>query len=443
MTIRELIFRAKWQRYHSTAFQVFDRALANERLSRDELLARQEVSRRNLVRAAMCRTEFYRKHYSAVGFEPGDIGKDGWFEQLPIVTKNDFREKYDEFIDCEFRSCVQVSTTGGSTGVPTKTGYDKRVPEEIYSWRLQNWFGVHPWDDHAYIWRDTRSSWLAKVKNAAAWWPTRHLKLDASCVSEQAIVSFLKRYERLRPSLVYGYVGAVTQVAEYILQHRCGVIENPNLRFVWVTSAPLSPVQRRVISSAFGVPVCDQYGSCEVRAIAQQCPAMQGLHVNTEHVHIEFVDESNVPVRCGDYGRTLLTNLEDTVFPIIRYENGDRGRWLPGQCSCGRSLPCIDSVKGRECESFVLPSGRIINGEFLTTIFDARPDCVKGFRIIQKLDKSVVVEYVPNADEQVIIKELKIFSAKLGNEVPVSFVKVPSIQHDRGKNRFVVVEGKQ
>lgn len=440
MTVRELIFRAKWQRYHSTAFQMFDRALANERHSRDELLARQEVARRNLVRAAMCRTEFYRKHYSAVGFEAGDIGKEGWFERLPIVTKNDFREKYDEFIDREFRSCVQVSTTGGSTGVPTKTGYDKRVPEEIYSWRLQNWFGVHPWDDHAYIWRDTRSSWLAKVKNAAAWWPTRHLKLDASCISEQAIVSFIKRYERLRPSLVYGYVGAVTQVAEYILQHRCGVIENPNLRFVWVTSAPLSPVQRRVISSAFGVPVCDQYGSCEVRAIAQQCPAMQGLHVNTEHVHIEFVDESNVPVRCGDYGRTLLTNLEDTVFPIIRYENGDRGRWLPGQCSCGRSLPCIDSVKGRECESFVLPSGKILNGEFLTTVFDGCPSVVSGFRVIQRRDMSICIECVSDASDTEINAALAMFMRRVDGEVPVLLKRVETIASDRGKIRYVVRE---
>lgn len=50
--------------------------------------------------------------------------------------------------------------------------------------------------------------------------------------------------------------------------------------------------------------------------------------------------------------------------PLIRYENGDRGRRLKGQCPCGRTLPMIDSVKGRESGSFVLPSGKTINGEF-------------------------------------------------------------------------------
>lgn len=437
--MKELVYRLKWRQLHPIAFDRYAELLSNESLSLDELLCRQESCRRSIVRHAMECIEFYRLIYGKCGFELGDIGQHGWFEKLPIITKKDLKEHFDELVNPRLKQYLRVSTTGGSTGIPTKTGYDGRIPEEIYSWRLQNRFGVNPWDDHAYVWRDTRRSKLAKFKNAAMWWPTKHLKLDASFLSSESISAFLVRFNEMKPALLQGYVGAVSQVAQYVLDHHL-TMWSP--KFVWTTSAPLPSVQRQLITKAFGAPVCDEYGSCELRWIASQCPICNGLHVNVEHVYIEFVDDNNIPVPKGEYGRTLLTNLEDTVFPLIRYENNDRGRWLTEPCECGRTLPCIDSVKGREVESFVLPSGKTINGEFLTTIFDDTPNIVRGFRVVQHRDLSIVVECIPNDAESKlsILDIVKDFGARLGGEVSVECKFVEAISHDRGKLRFVVRE---
>ena len=100
----------------------------------------------------------------------------------------------------------------------------------------------------------------------------------------------------------------------------------------------------------------------------------------------------------------------------------------------------IDSVKGRESESFVLPSGKTINGEFLTTIFDSDPDIVKAFRCVQHKDLSITIEYVPSKGEAKPLQLLQLFADKIGDEVSVDFRKVDEIQHDRGKLRFVVKE---
>ena len=400
-------------------------------------MAQQEMARQTLVRSAMVRSVFYHKYSGSIGFELGDIGRDGWFEKLPVVTKQHLKEHFEEFIDPTGRQYLKISTTGGSTGTPTKTGYDGRIEEEVYSWRLQSWFGVNPWDDHAYVWRDTRSGQIAKLKNALLWWPTKHLKMDATFITEEGMSEFIGKFNKIKPAMLQGYVGAVTQLAQYVAENR---LEVHSPKVVWTTSAPLPDSQRRLIGRAFNSPVCDQYGSCEVRWIAQQCPQCGGLHVNMEHVHIEFVDDNNNLVAKGEYGRTLLTNLEDTVFPLIRYENGDRGRWLTSQCPCGRTLPMIDSVKGRESESFVLPSGKTINGEFLTTIFDSDPDLVSGFRVVQHKDLNITIEYVPVGDEQSIRMLVQSFAAKIGDDVRVDSKKVIAIPHDRGKLRFVVKE---
>ena len=434
--MKRYLYRLKWRIVRPQAFNAFGWLMANERKSAAEIEAEQEAARQRIVRTAIEVSPFYRRHYAAAGFTASDIGKLGWFENLPIVTKQDLRDHFDDFVNPRLRRFMKVSTTGGSTGTPTKTGYDGRIPEEIYSWRLQNRFGVHPWDDHAYIWRDRRASKLAKFKNALMWWPTKHLKLDASFMTEESIAAFLEKFNRLKPALLQGYVGAVSQVAQYVVDHGLSMW-SPNV--VWTTSAPLSNVQRSLISKAFAAPVCDEYGSCECRWIACQCEECRGLHVNVEHVHIEFVDGDNQPVPKGEYGRTLITNLEDTVFPLIRYENNDRGRWLVEPCACGRSLPCIDSVKGREVESFVLPSGKTINGEYLTTIFDATPDVATNFKVTQHKDLSITIEYVPGAREIPTSIPLN-FKKAIGDEVPVEFKKVDAIAHDRGKIRYVVRE---
>lgn len=435
--LKKYSYWTKWFILRPSARAKWDKCRSNERLERAIIEKADEVARRKLVRFAFQTIRFYRDSYRAVDFELGDMAHEGWFENLPIVTKKDVREHFEDFIDQRKRSFLRVSTTGGSTGTPVKVGYDSRVPEEVYSWRLQNWFGVNPWDDHAYVWRDTRSSWLARFKNAAMWWPTRHLKMDATFITDEGISDFIRKYNRLRPTLLQGYVGAITQLAQFVSDKKL-VVHVP--KFVWTTSAPLPDSQRKLIGEAFHAPVCDQYGSCEIRWIAAQCPECGGLHVNTEHVHIEFVDNGNKPVANGEYGRTLLTNLEDTVFPLIRYENGDRGRWLNGQCPCGRTLPMIDSVKGRESESFVLPSGKTINGEFLTTIFDSDPDLVSGFRVVQHKDMSITIEYIPTGDEQGVIRLIQAFAAKIGDDVRVDSKRVSTIPHDRGKLRFVVKE---
>ena len=219
--IKRIIYKSKWATIRSRAFDAWREVSRNEFESPDVLCQRREASLRNIVSQAMQNTRFYSEMYKSSGFELGDMQQSGWFEKLPIVTKDAIREHFEEFINPKLRKYLRISTTGGSTGVPLKTGYDSRIPEEVYSWRLQKWFGVNPWDDHAYVWRDTRSSRLAKLKNAALWWPTRHLKMDATFITEEGMYRFVRSYNAIRPAMLQGYVGAITQLAQFVVDNKC------------------------------------------------------------------------------------------------------------------------------------------------------------------------------------------------------------------------------
>ena len=60
-------------------------------------------------------------------------------------------------------------------------------------------------------------------------------------------------------------------------------------------------------------------------------------------VHVEIVDpESGAPVPDGNPGKILVTNLDRTLVPLIRYEVGDLGRILPERCPCGRTVRLME-----------------------------------------------------------------------------------------------------
>jgi len=115
---------------------------------------------------------------------------------------------------------------------------------------------------------------------------------------------------------------------------------------LWSGGEGLSPVAQREIERVFACPLLNEYGASECLTIAQACAA-GWLHVNADWVILEPVDSHYRPTPPGTLSHTvLLTNLANTVQPIIRYDLGDSVRVKIGPCACGSPLPAIQ-VEGR------------------------------------------------------------------------------------------------
>ena len=83
--LEKILYTLKWRLMRSQAFAPFDRLIENEKKNIAALEAEREAARQALVRTALEVSPFYRRHYAAAGFTASDIGKLGWFENLPIV----------------------------------------------------------------------------------------------------------------------------------------------------------------------------------------------------------------------------------------------------------------------------------------------------------------------------------------------------------------------
>jgi phenylacetate-CoA ligase len=420
----------------------YRQVLENQRLSRDELDELNWQKRKSILSHAFEHVPFYRRKYEQAGLCPNDIKSPDDFARIPIVEKDEIRAHAQEMLSDEAEARFMVeSSTGGSTGVPVKVMHDTRFHYEPLLWRMLGWWGVSPEMNSAYVLRLRRKRIVERWANAAMWWPTMRVQMDASLMTEHDMRRFIGRLHSIRPKLLQGYVGSVYHLALFMEKH--GLTIQPP-KAIWVTSSPISIVQRLKIEKVFGAPVYDQYGCGEIYALAAQCRVREGLHVFWDARFIEFVDHNAIPVNDGEYGTVLVTDLENRVFPLIRYKNGDIGRFLGKQCPCGCELPLIDSVKGRITDCLTLPDGSKVSGDYLTTIFDDFPETVQAFQIRQGHDFSVRLLYVPSPGEHRTDQAICFVKGELEKrcrgQATVLIQKVEAIPHDRGKLRFVISE---
>ncbi len=126
------------------------------------------------------------------------------------------------------------------------------------------------------------------------------------------------------------------------------------VREIWTGGETLSAAVRLRLQSNFsGCRVRNSYGASEFLAMAWEC-GHGHLHLNSDWVLLEPVDEHHRPVPPGHASATvLLTHLANTVQPLIRYDLGDHLRVLQEPCACGSPLPVVE-VQGRRDDTLWL-----------------------------------------------------------------------------------------
>jgi phenylacetate-CoA ligase len=71
-------------------------------------------------------------------------------------------------------------------------------------------------------------------------------------------------------------------------------------------------------------------------------------------------------------------------MPILRYRVGDWASATSRGCRCGRGLPLLQRIEGREADYVVLPDGRLVSGISLTENFALRAPGVVQLQIVQE-----------------------------------------------------------
>jgi phenylacetate-CoA ligase len=112
-------------------------------------------------------------------------------------------------------------------------------------------------------------------------------------------------------------------------------------------------------------------------------------------VILEVLHEGQ-PVREGERGEVVATNLHAYAMPFIRYRLGDiatRGEYHP---NCSQSFSSIRSIQGRMIDYFPLPDGRLIHPyQILASFIGGNDGWIKQYQLLQEREDRIVLRVQP------------------------------------------------
>jgi phenylacetate-CoA ligase len=381
---------------------------------------------------------YYRDLFSEVGFHPGELKDLGDLQRIPPLTKDLIRNHIDS-LRSEKASHLAPFNTGGSTGEPLRflLGRERVSHDVAAKWRATRWWGVDIGDREIVIWG---SPVELKAQDRLRSLRDRILRsrlLPAFEMSSERLDEFVETIRSFKPRMLFGYPSALAFVA----RHASALgndMQGLGIEVAFVTGERLYPYQREEIQRVFDCPVANGYGSRDAGFIAHDC-SRGGMHISAEDVVVEIVDEHAAPLPPEIPGEVVVTHMATREFPFIRYRTGDVAVLDEGSCSCGRGLPMLREIEGRDTDFVLAADGTVMHGLALIYVVRDVPG-VRNFRIVQEDLHHTRVQLVtsPDFDEHSLGGIHRGMTERLGSNVDVTIERVQDIPGERsGKYRYV------
>jgi phenylacetate-CoA ligase len=193
----------------------------------------------------------------------------------------------------------------------------------------------------------------------------------------------------------------------------------------------LDPGVREFCAGVWSVPIIDNYGAREVGTIAHQCPQSEMLHVQSENVLVEVLDDHDRPCGPGQSGRILVTSLLNYGTPLIRYALGDIVE-VGRSCACGRGLPVLKQIRGRTKDLIHLPNGERLQVSFWSVLRTVPK--IRQFQVVQTSLETLNLKLVARGrlDESERQCLMGVINDRLVNELQINITYHDEIAREPG-----------
>jgi phenylacetate-CoA ligase len=434
------------------------------RLRPEALRRLQEERFRKLLLHAVEHSPFYREKYHGIDVRRCSI------TELPTITKAELMANFDRvvtdsaitragleaFIDDPanvgelFLGKYPVCHTSGSQGQPMLVVQDPLVLDLLFAFQMTRgnvgYQRLGPLEAARRVFSPAR---IAVVISKRGFFPSawvwEHLPAPMRPFVRLLYVQgndpgLIDKLNAFRPNIL-----TTTPTTMDLLAVKADRLDLRGLRQVVTWSEVLVDGARERIEETFRVPVLDTYGCGECLYLSNGCRTHPGAHLNADWAVLEVTDELGRPVPDGKLGhKALLTNLANSVQPLIRYELGDRLAMATTPCTCGSRLPRIERIGGRSGDVFWVRSGegdRTLSAYPFQHAFEFLR-CVREWQATQVERNRIVVrfELLPGAtlDAERARSRLedRLAVNGFGRELEIRFEIVPHLAIDPETGKF-------
>lgn len=392
-----------------------------------------------LLRFAYEHNSFYRGRFVGAGLHPDEVRKPEDLCRLPILTKDEIRRHAPEMISNGYkREDLLCFRTGGSTGKPLQLFITEDCSElrNACARRHDRWTGWEPGEAIGALWGNPELPHTLKQRIVDRFIQPM-IYLDTMDFTDAAVYRFAADWQKVKAKLLFGHAHSIYLLALRVKQIGIDAIRPKG---ILSTSMMLLPHERAVIEAVFGLRVFDRYGCEEVSLIGAECEIHHGMHINIDHLYVEFLGDDDTPVAPGEPGRIVVTDLMNYAMPFLRYQVEDVGVPSARRCVCGRGLPMMEAVSGRVADFLVTRDGRRVAG---VSLIENTLTTIPGFAQMQIIQESpdritlnlVTSEHFSRHSEEALLH----YFEKLFRGIQINIVFVTDIPPEKsGKYRFSI-----
>ena len=249
--------------------------------------------------------------------------------------------------------------------------------------------------------------------------------LDARSPSDLLVQleSTWRSLDKLRPELLRAFPQYLLWISQFVLKTK---IKPLGLKFAMPYGGLASGSLLEQVRESLGVQTRNAYGTSELGPLAVSCDDQTAMHVNEHLFELEIMREGQ-SVNDGDVGEIVVTDFTNTAMPLIRYKVGDVGRFVRGECRCGRTTRRIE-VLGRLQETIQLEDRWITPASIAEIAYSDRG--VGNFRVDEIGANQYELQIAASLNDRLPDVELikKKFSELFERPIRVSHRIVPYIQ---------------
>lgn len=393
----------------------------------EELKKIQEKMVKTIVQFAYHNTRFYKEKFKKAGIHPSDLKTLDDMKKIPISTKDEVRSSPESLHAAGYneKNCVFRKTTG-STGkiIPILQDKEAYFHFNAVGFRMFWDWGYRPWEKIMIIRHESdRKSFFEKLGLVRRYYVP-------IATPEEELVKIMKE---INPKVLVAYPSTVKAIMNVLEE---GDLKS-SLKFIMLNSEILTEQVRNQTKETFKCDVFDEYSTYEVDSIAHECP-LHGFHLDADNVLVDFLDDNNEQVSCGERGNIVVTSLVNKAMPFIRYELGDIGVPSNETCVCGRSFPLMKLVEGRVDDFLVMPTGELVSPRKVVTSVEVT-EGIEEFQIMQEKKDYLKIfmkrneKYTPEEERKMMERLQKV----LTEGVKVEVEHVDKVPRTKGKLRIV------
>jgi phenylacetate-CoA ligase len=404
--------------------------------SRDELRALQERRFLALMERGW-ENPFYRRRWTAVGMEAGDIRRLEDLSKVPSFSKSDLMESveahppFGDFIGPDGWTGgdrIIMHTTSGTTGAPQPIFYgprDREIQNALLA-RAYHLQGMRSDDVVHSVYGFGMVNGGHYIREAVLHY-TDALLLPAGTGLETRSEQQVELMRRFGATVIVGFADYILKLAE--VARAAGLEPGKDLK-IRMISGHLAEDGGAAMREAWGgAETYDWYGVGDTGIIAAEGPDRSGLYIWEDAHLVEILDtETGQPVADGERGNICDTVLfKNSVYPVIRFDTKDVSTILPGEGGLGFTLKRLAGFQGRS-DNMVKLRGINVYPTGIATILGEIPEL--GGEYVCQVDKidgrdamTVICETSMPKDEGLRERVVTLLRQRLGVGVDVELME--------------------